>query len=324
MPPPPRRRSSANPQRRVRRAERRNTGSDLGARIVAAIPLIAFAVFIVIQGGWVWTIALAVLGLLCVHEYFDLVHDLRPVRLAGLLTVVAFCIAAHKGDQFQLVAIAAAAFPVTFILTLASPVRRGAIVSMSATLMGTFWIGLPLAHAILLRDLPHGDGVVVAVLVATFIGDTGAYLGGRTFGERPLAPQISPNKTLEGVLIGMLFAVAGAFFVGLYQDWLSGPQALVLGAAVAVTAPLGDLFESLIKRDAGVKGHRRPVRRARRRARPPRRGALHDRGGLLRLGGDGLEQGGGDRRRDRARCARRGTGASGRGTEPCGSVPAAE
>jgi phosphatidate cytidylyltransferase len=250
---PPRRRRPSPPQRRARRAERRNTGSDLGARVIAAIPLIAFAIFIVIQGGWVWAIAVTVLGLLCLHEYFELVRDLHPVRLAGFLTLIALCIAAHRGDQFQLVAIAAAAFPVTFILTLASPVRRGAIVSMSATLMGTFWIGLALAHAILLRDLPHGDGVVVAVLVATFVGDTGAYLGGRTFGERPLAPQISPNKTLEGVLIGMLFAVAGAFFVGLYQDWLSGPQALILGGAVAVTAPLGDLFESLVKRDAGVK-----------------------------------------------------------------------
>ena len=253
MPPPPRRRRPSSPQRRARRAERRNTGSDLGARIVAAIPLIAFAVFIVLQGGWIWTVALLVLGLLCLHEYFELVRDLHPVRLAGMLTVIALCIAAYRGDQFQLVAIVAASIPVTFMLTLVSPVRRGAIVSMSATLMGTWWIGLALAHAILLRDLPHGDGIVIDVLVATFIGDTGAYLGGRTFGERPLAPQISPNKTLEGVMIGMFTAVAAAFFAGLYQDWLSGPQALILGAAVAVTAPLGDLFESLIKRDAGVK-----------------------------------------------------------------------
>ena len=253
MPPPPRRRRPSSPQRRARRAERRNTGSDLGARIVVAIPLIAFAVFIVLQGGWIWTVALLVLGLLCMHEYFELVRDLHPVRLAGMLTVIALCIAAHRGDQFQLVAIVAASIPVTFVLTLVSPVRRGAIVSMSATLMGTWWIGLALAHAILLRDLPHGDGIVIDVLVATFVGDTGAYLGGRTFGERPLAPQISPHKTLEGVVIGMFAAVAAAFFAGLYQDWLSGPQALVLGAAVAVTAPLGDLFESLIKRDAGVK-----------------------------------------------------------------------
>lgn len=251
MPPPRRRRSP--PQRRVRRTERRNQGSDLGARVLAAIPAIAFALFIVLEGGWIWTAGLVLLGLACLHEYYDLVEDARPVRLAGFLSLPALLIAAHAGDQFQLVAVAVATLPLVFILTLASPVRRGATLSMSMTLLGIWWIGFALAHAVLLRDLPHGNAIVIDVLVATFIGDTGAYLGGRMFGERPLAPQISPNKTVEGVVIGMVTAVAAAFFAGLYQDWLTGSQALILGAAVAVAAPLGDLFESLVKRDAGVK-----------------------------------------------------------------------
>jgi phosphatidate cytidylyltransferase len=104
-----------------------------------------------------------------------------------------------------------------------------------------------------LRDLPHGNGIVIDVLVGTFVGDTGAYLGGRAFGRRPLAPRISPNKTVEGLAIGFLVAIVGVWFAGLYQDWLSGVHALLLGLAVAVVAPLGDLFESLIKRDAGTK-----------------------------------------------------------------------
>jgi len=250
---PPRGRRRSPPQRRVRRAERRNRGSDLGARVIAAIPAIAFALFIVLEGGLIWTIGLILLGLVCLHEYYGLVEDAKPVRLAGLLSLPALLLAAHYGDQFQVVLVAAATLPVVFILTLASPVRRGATLSMSLTLLGIWWIGFALAHAVLLRELPHGDGIVIDVLVATFIGDTGAYLGGRTFGERPLAPQISPNKTLEGVVIGMLTAVAAAFFAGLYQDWLTGTEALILGGAVAVAAPLGDLFESLVKRDAGVK-----------------------------------------------------------------------
>ena len=74
----------------------------------------------------------------------------------------------------------------------------------------------------LLRGLPHGEAIVIDVLVGTFLGDTGAYLGGRMFGKRPLAPSISPNKTVEGLLIGMLFAILGVWIAGRYQEWLPG------------------------------------------------------------------------------------------------------
>ena len=100
---------------------------------------------------------------------------------------------------------------------------------------------------------PKVSGIVVDVLVGTFLGDTGAYLGGRAFGTTKLAPRISPNKTVEGLVVGMVVAVAGVWFTGLYQDWLSGTDALLLGLAVAVLAPIGDLFESYLKRDAGTK-----------------------------------------------------------------------
>jgi phosphatidate cytidylyltransferase len=121
------------------------------------------------------------------------------------------------------------------------------------TLLGVFWVGLALAHAALLRGLDHGDGLLIDVLVATFVGDTGAYFGGRLYGMHSLAPSISPGKTVEGLIAGFIFGVAGFWFAGLYQDWLSGADALAIGACVAAAAPLGDLFESLVKRDLGVK-----------------------------------------------------------------------
>jgi phosphatidate cytidylyltransferase len=95
--------------------------------------------------------------------------------------------------------------------------------------------------------------VLVDVLVGTFLGDTAAYLGGRAFGRRPLAPEISPSKTVEGLFCGMFIAILTVFLAGLYQDWLTQGDALLLGIAVAVFGPIGDLFESLIKRDAGAK-----------------------------------------------------------------------
>jgi phosphatidate cytidylyltransferase len=105
----------------------------------------------------------------------------------------------------------------------------------------------------MLRELPHGDGVVVSVLVGTFVGDTGAYVGGRMFGRRKLAPRISPNKTFEGLVIGFISGTVVVWFAGIYEEWMTGAQALVLGAAVAAAAPIGDLFESYLKRDAGTK-----------------------------------------------------------------------
>jgi phosphatidate cytidylyltransferase len=94
---------------------------------------------------------------------------------------------------------------------------------------------------------------LIDVLVATFLGDTFAYFGGRFYGRTPLAPRISPNKTLEGLVAGFLGATVTFWFAGLYQDWLTGVHALLLGAVVGLAAPVGDLFESMIKRDLEVK-----------------------------------------------------------------------
>ena len=121
-----------------------------------------------------------------------------------------------------------AAVPVVVLAVMMSD-RRRPTVAIAGTLLGIYWIGFAFAHAELLRELPHGNGVFLDVLIGTFVGDTGAYFGGRLFGRRPLAPAISPNKTVEGLFCGMLFAVLAVFLAGLYQTWLSQGHALLLG-----------------------------------------------------------------------------------------------
>jgi phosphatidate cytidylyltransferase len=144
-----------------------------------------------------------------------------------------------------------AMFPIMFAVTLWQ--RRSGTLGMAMTVFGVVWIGVPMAHAVLLRQLPHGDAIIVDVLVGTFVGDSGAYIGGRWFGRTKLAPTVSPNKTLEGLVIGMFTAVLGVYLAGAYQDWLSTGDALLLGLGVAIAAPIGDLFESFVKREAGTK-----------------------------------------------------------------------
>ena len=179
---------------------------------------------------------------------------MRPIPIAAYLAIAALIAAAHFGTAFNILLVLAAAFPVLFAFGIDRRYRDGITVSMGVTLLGIVWIGVPLAHAVLLRDLPdHGAALFVDVLVGTFVTDTAAYATGRMFGSHKIAPSLSPNKTLEGLIGGFVIGTMGFWFAGLYQDWLSGVDALIIGAAVAAIAPVGDLFESMLKRDLGVK-----------------------------------------------------------------------
>lgn len=225
--------------------------SDLWARVLTALPAIALALFLVIEGGSIFALGVLAFGCLCMHELYSMYARTHPARLAGFLALAGLIATARYGGQFQILLAAVAALPVLFALTLLQP--RPSMAGLAVTLLGIYWIGLAFAHAVLLRRLPHGEGIVIDVLVGTFLGDTGAYLGGHLFGRRPLAPSISPHKTLEGLISGMAFAVLGVWLAGRYEDWLPGTHALVLGLGVALLAPIGDLFESFVKRQALVK-----------------------------------------------------------------------
>jgi phosphatidate cytidylyltransferase len=237
-----------------RRPPRRDT-SDLGRRILVAIPAIAFAITIIYFGSATFAAGVLALGLVCMHELFGMLERMRPVRIAGFLGITGLVVAAALGDERDVLFALVAFLPVLFFLTLASPVRERITLSLAATVLGVYWIGLALAHAVLLRDLDHGGALVFMVLLGTFVGDTGAYLGGRAFGTRKLAPRISPNKTWEGLGIGIAVCVLVVWYTSRTYDgnWIGGTQGLLLGLAVALSAPVGDLFESMIKRDVGTK-----------------------------------------------------------------------
>jgi phosphatidate cytidylyltransferase len=221
--------------------------------VIVAIPLIAFAIFIVGFGGAVWAFGLLILGILALTELYTLMERVRPVNLAGFITLAALLAAALYGEPRHVLMVLVGSFPLVFFLAFLRPRRAHVSWAIAATMFGILWIGLAMVHAVFLRELPEGDGLVVDVLIGTFLGDTAAYFVGRAYGRRPLAPTISPNKTLEGMIGGILGGTLAFWCAGLYQDWLSGNDALLIGFLVALTAPVGDLFESLIKRDLEVK-----------------------------------------------------------------------
>jgi phosphatidate cytidylyltransferase len=240
------------PPRQPRR--RRGLSGETAKRVLVVIPWIAFAIAITVVGGIAFAAAMIAIGVLCLREFIQMTAVDRPLAIPAYLGVAALIVAAHFGTAFNVLLVLAATFPLLFAFAVDSRHRDGATVSIGVTLLGIVWIGVPLAHAVLLRDLPsHGAALLVDVLVGTFVADTAAYATGRMFGSHRVAPTISPNKTIEGLVGGFLIGTMGFWFAGLYQDWLSGTDALIMGAAVAAIAPVGDLFESMLKRDLGTK-----------------------------------------------------------------------
>jgi phosphatidate cytidylyltransferase len=224
------------------------------ARIGVAIPWIVFAIVIVALGGIPFAVAMIGIAVIGMAELFRMTRRFQPLPPVAFAAAAGLVIAAHYGGQFQMLIVLVATFPVMFLVAAGRGAREGVTASVAITLLGIMWIGVPLAHAVLLRKLPlHGGALVIDVLVATFLTDTAAYAGGRLFGRHPLAPTLSPNKTIEGLAFGFLGGTLGFWFAGLYQDWLPGIDALVMGMCIAVVAPMGDLFESMIKRDLSIK-----------------------------------------------------------------------
>jgi len=244
-------------QRERRREDRygsRRERSETGPRVAAAIPAIAFAIAIVALGGPWFAAGLFGLGVLAMHELYGLMRRSRPIDLAGFLVLGALLVAALVGGREAMLACLVAALPVTFALALARRGRENVAWGIATTIFGILWIGVALAHGVLLRELDHGGALVADVMIGTFIGDTCAYFGGRAWGRRLLAPSISPNKTVEGLLAGVVGGTLAFWgFAVAYQDFFAAGDALLIGLCVALASPLGDLFESLVKRDLEAK-----------------------------------------------------------------------
>jgi phosphatidate cytidylyltransferase len=224
----------------------------LVSRILVAAALLPVVLLLIWAGGW-WMVGLAaVAGMVALHELYVMTRTLRPVLLAGYAGTLATLIGAAWGPEWAL-----AGFFSTLPLAFLFKAAAGAVptaASVSVTVLGSAWIGLGLAHFVLLRELPeHGFLTVLTVVLAVFASDTMAFAAGRVLGRHKMAPHTSPGKTWEGFAAGTIAAVLVPFFAFYGEDFLTVPESLTLGAVIAVAGPVGDLFESALKRDVGVK-----------------------------------------------------------------------
>jgi phosphatidate cytidylyltransferase len=230
--------------------------SPLVSRILVVAILLPLVIFVVYLGNWSLFALALVGGLIALHELYLLARELRPLVLAGYLGFGLTLLGMQLGEVPWLLGGVLATLLLSFVFFGLSDARHSATASFGTTLLGVVWVGCGLACLLLVRDIPqYGFWAVMAVLFSVFAADTAAFFVGRAIGRHKLAPAISPGKTWEGFVAGLLAGTITAFLI-LYRDrdeFLNIPQSLALGAAVALASVAGDLFESAVKRDLGVK-----------------------------------------------------------------------
>lgn len=222
------------------------------AVVAAGLPIALGAAY---AGGWFLFALVAVASVLALHEFYRLARPLRPLVLAGYGGALAALVGAQLGGTAWMLGGFLVTLTLGFVFAAVSETRQSTTVALATTVLGSAWIGLGLGHLLLVRGLEdQGVNAIFAVLLTVFAADTFAYLGGRLAGRHKMSPVVSPGKTWEGFVAG---AVAGVLttWVVLYEENLLEPAwgSFALGGVIVAAATVGDLFESIVKRDLGAK-----------------------------------------------------------------------
>ncbi len=278
---------------------------DLARRVAVAAVGIPAAVVVVYAGGWVLGIVLALVAAGAAAELYRLsaLQGARPFVVPGAVLAAAFVLLAvlHGSPREAAPALWGLVLLATLALSAAAIWARGVeglpLEAVAVTLFGALLTGGGLAYAAFLRALPvptltfavggggagpgalgprpwAGTALVFFALVLTWVNDAAGYFAGRAWGRRKLIPAVSPGKTVVGAVAGLVATpVAGVIWaVFVFGAWLSVPFPAMAGAVggivISVVAQVGDLAESLVKREAGVKDSGRLL---------PGHGGLYDR-----------------------------------------------
>lgn len=229
----------------------------LKSRLLVAAIALPIGLAAVILGGY-FMLGLAVLAtVIGLHEYYTILRPYRPNLLVGYISGLGVVVGSYfLGTQGMLIGLAALML-LTFFWSLFGELGAHLVGRMAMTAFGVLWIAGGFAYVLQLRALNHGMALAILLLSCTILNDTFAYFVGRAIGRHKMAPQISPGKTIEGALGGLVGSVVAALVVRIYSDWLPTKDAIILGLAVGIVGQWGDLFESAFKRDFRVKdsGH---------------------------------------------------------------------
>jgi phosphatidate cytidylyltransferase len=245
--------------------------------------LVPLVIYLVVLGGLPYLGTVMVIVLLGQLEFYRLIEEkgAHPLVSYGLAGGAALPVVAYLGNEYHATVLMTATLLAVMIRQLGKAQIAEAMVSISGTFFGVFYVGWLLSHVIVLRNfydviltksgrsavdelaIEPGIGIflVLFCLVSVVWCDAGAYFAGRAYGKRKLAPRVSPGKSVEGAIGGLLAGTAGGLctkgIFDLFWPGLSAPvewvPAVAMGFVVSVAAIVGDLIESLLKRDAQAK-----------------------------------------------------------------------
>jgi len=232
--------------------------NTLKKRIFSSLVLIT-GIVVVAAVDWVCGLAVTFIVAAALREFFGMLEKkgLKIYKRFGILVgaVIPFSIMLRfeltRGWELFFLA---AGLLTLIILQFSRRDNSGAIVDISVTIFGIIYIAWFLSFLIKIRYMEGGLGLIVVLLLIAKGGDIGAYLIGRRFGRTPLLPRISPRKSVEGAAGGLLFSAAAGTVGGMLLKLpMTFPQLLFIGISLGILAQLGDLSESLVKRDCQVK-----------------------------------------------------------------------
>lgn len=234
---------------------------SLGKRTITSVLIIALvALIIFFFPNWVFAILASAMVGVALKEYFALaekkgivVYKYFGISIGMLVPVIVYFQKGLEGyftiEPFFIVIACLFIFVLQFIRRDSSQ----ALVSIAVTLFGLLYIAWLFSFFVKLRFMPQGALLVSFVVLVTKMGDIGAYLIGSAIGKRNLIPRISPHKTVEGTIGGLIFSVIAAVLSKAYLPEFPMGHLVVLGFLLGILAQVGDLAESLLKRDCGAK-----------------------------------------------------------------------
>ncbi len=267
--------------------------SNLTQRVLTAIVAIPLLIWLMVQGGLPFAILVGAATLIGMFEFFAMMEarGFKPMKTTGYVLGAAYVAVAYFSNEYYLTVVVTFSALAVMVVQLSKKDVSTSITGMAVTVLGLLYVPWLFSHAVLLRNIGtellgkmgmsgragglipltadadefafvFGFFFVFFAIACTFLNDTGAYFAGRFFGKHRMAPTISPKKTWEGAVGGVLAAMVGAVVIRAVFDWwvpngdmvnFSYAASLLLGGAIAVVGDIGDLAESLMKRDADIK-----------------------------------------------------------------------